>query len=130
MTQEDYYKSPWKKNDATTVNNTLDDTGFTFLNSFQDDTSDSRKQVETNKEPIKDTQTNKEPITDDTHIVDRVRYLQDGPTNKDPVVTGVGIIGQGGPQTISGGSIHQRIIQRGESIIHSNVITHVLTNSS
>ena len=37
MTQEDDYKSPWKNKyatDATTVNNTLDDTGFTFLNSF------------------------------------------------------------------------------------------------
>ena len=48
----------------------------------------------------------------------------------DPVVTGVGIIGQGGPRTISGVSIPQRIIHGGKSIIHSNVITHVLTNSS
>ena len=34
MIQEDYYKSPWKNKDATvatTVNNTLDDTGYTFL---------------------------------------------------------------------------------------------------
>ena len=79
MTQEDDYKSHWKDKDATTVNNTLDDTAFTFLNSFQDDTSDSSKQVWTSKEPIKDTQTSTEPITD-THIVDRVRYLQYGPT--------------------------------------------------
>ena len=43
MTQEDDYKSPWKEKYATTVNNTLDDTGFTFLNSYQDDTSDSSK---------------------------------------------------------------------------------------
>ena len=28
--QEDDYKSPWKYKDATTVNNTLDDTKFTF----------------------------------------------------------------------------------------------------
>ena len=48
----------------------------------------------------------------------------------DPVVTGVGIIGKGGPQTISGGRISQSIIQGGKSIIRSNVITHVLTNSS
>ena len=78
MTQEDDYKSPWKEKyatDATTVNNTFDDTGFTFLNSFQDDTSDSSKQVETSKDPFKDTQTNKEPITDDTHIFNRLRYL-------------------------------------------------------
>ena len=59
------------------------------------------KQVETSKEPIKDTQTIKEPITDDTHIVDRCRYLQDVPTNMDPVLTGVGIIGQRGSLTIS-----------------------------
>ena len=108
----------------------LNDTGFTFLNSFQDDTSDSSKQVETSMETIKDTQTIKEPITDDTHIVDRVCYLQYGPTNVDPVVTGVGIIGQGGTRTISGGSISQSIIHGGESIIRSKVITHVLTNSS
>ena len=48
----------------------------------------------------------------------------------DPVLKGVGIIGHGGPQTISGGSISQSIVQGGEIIIHSNVITHVLTNSS
>ena len=33
MIQEDDYKLPWKNKDATdetTVNNTLDDTGFTF----------------------------------------------------------------------------------------------------
>ena len=48
----------------------------------------------------------------------------------DPVLIGVGIIGQGGPWTISRGSISQSIVQGGESIIHSNVITHVLTNSS
>ena len=78
MTQVDDYKSPWKNKDATvatTVNNTLDDTGFKFLNSFQDDTIDSSKQVETIMEPIKDTQTIIEPITYDTHIVDRFRYL-------------------------------------------------------
>ena len=82
------------------------------------------------KDPIKDFQTTKEPIKDDNHIVNRVCYLQDGPTNMDPVLTGVGIIGHGGPQTISGGSISQSIVQGGEIIIHSNVITHVLKNSS
>ena len=143
MIQEDDYKSPWKNKDATvatTVNNALDDTGYTFLDSYQTDTSDSSKQVETSKEtikytqtikePIKDTQTIKDPIKYDTHIVNRVRYLQYGPTNMDPVLTGVGIIGQGGPWNISGGSISQSIIQGEKSIIHSNVITHVLTKSS
>ena len=117
MTQVDDYKSPWKNKDATdatTVNNALDDTGYMFLNSYQTDTSDSIKHVEMSKEPIKDnhmikdpikyTQTIKEPIKDDTHTVNRVCYLQDGPTNMDPVLTGVGIIGQGGPRTISWGS--------------------------
>ena len=89
MTQEDDYKLPWKEKDATTVNNTLDDTGFIFLNSLQNDTSDLSKQVETSMEPIKDTQTIKEPIKEDTHIVDRVPYLQYGPTNVELVVTGV-----------------------------------------
>ena len=60
MTQEDDYKSPWKDKDATTVNNTLDKTAFTFKNSFNDDISDSSKHVETSKDPIKDTQTSKD----------------------------------------------------------------------
>ena len=53
----------------------------------------------------------------------------DGPTNMEPVITGVGIIGQGGSRTISGVSHTQSIIQGGENIIRSDVITHVLTNS-
>ena len=48
----------------------------------------------------------------------------------DLVLTGVGIIGQGGLWTISRGSISQSIVQEGGGIICSNVITHVLTNSS
>ena len=43
MIQWDDYKLPWKIKDATvatTVNNALDDTGYTFLNSYQTDTSD------------------------------------------------------------------------------------------
>ena len=53
----------------------------------------------------------------------------DGPTNMEPVITGVGIIGQGGSWNISGGSHTQHIVQGGENIISSDVITHVLTNS-
>ena len=37
MTQVDDYKQPWKNKDATdatTINNALDDTGYTFLNSY------------------------------------------------------------------------------------------------
>ena len=48
----------------------------------------------------------------------------------EPVVTVIGIIGQGGSRTISGGSHTQSIVQGGKSIIFSDVITHVLTNSS
>ena len=48
----------------------------------------------------------------------------------DPVLTGVRIIGQGRTQTISRGRISQSISQGGESIICSNVIMHVLMNSS
>ena len=46
-----------------------------------------------------------------------------------PFLTGIGIIGQGGSWTISGVSHTQSIVQGGENIICSNVITHVLTNS-
>ena len=56
----------------------------------------------------------KDPFKDDTHIVNRVRYLQDGPNNMDPVLTGVRIIGQRGPQNIRRGSISQSIVQGGE----------------
>ena len=44
----------------------------------------------------------------------------------DPIVTGFGIIGLGGSWAINGGSHTQSIIQGGENIIHSDVITHVL----
>ena len=47
----------------------------------------------------------------------------------DPIVTGFGIIGQGGSRAISRGSHTQSIVQGGENIICSDVITHVLTNS-
>ena len=51
MTQVDDYKSPWKDKYATTVN----DTAYIYLNSYNDEISDSSEQVETSKEPIKDT---------------------------------------------------------------------------
>ena len=46
----------------------------------------------------------------------------------DPVVTELGIIGQGVPWAISGGTHTQSIIQGVENIVHSDVITHMLTN--
>ena len=45
MTQVDDYKSPWKDIDATTVN----DSAYTFLNSYDDEISYSSKQVEASK---------------------------------------------------------------------------------
>ena len=71
--------------------------------------------VEASKEPIKD-----------THI----HNTSFGTTSDDSVVTGVGIIGRGGPRDISGGSITQGMLHGGTSIISSNVIMHVLTESS
>ena len=71
--------------------------------------------VEASKEPIKDT---------------NVHNTSVGTTSVDSVVTGVGIIGRGGPRAISGGSITQGMIHGGTRIISSNVITHVLTDSS
>ena len=94
MTQVDYYKSPWKDKDATTVN----DTAYTFLNSYDDEISDSDKMVEASKEPIKDTHVHKTSV---------------GTNNVDPVVTGIGIIGRGGTRAISGGKHHQRHDSRG-----------------
>ena len=37
MTQVDDYKSPWKDKYSKTVKDTLNDTAYTFLNSFNDD---------------------------------------------------------------------------------------------
>ena len=51
MIQDDDYKSPWKDKDATTFN----DAAYIFLNSYEDEISDSSKQVEASKEQIKDT---------------------------------------------------------------------------
>ena len=53
----------------------------------------------------------------------------DGPTNMDPSLTGISIIGQGGYRNISGGSHTQSIVEGGESIICSDIITHVMKNS-
>ena len=111
MTQVDDYKSPWKDKDSTTVN----DTAYIFLNSYDDEISNSDKVLEASKNPIKDT---------------HVHNISVGTTSEDSVVTGVVIIGRGGPRAISGGSIAQGMIHGGPSILSSNVITHVLTEYS
>ena len=119
MIQDDDYESPWKNKYSTiakfltTVNNTLDDTGYTYLDSYHTYSSGLDKKPDAIKNPIKDDQTIKETIKDDQtikdpikddqtikepikgpHIVNRVRYLMDGPTNMNPFLTGVGIIGK------------------------------------
>ena len=118
IVQDDNYKSPWKIKDATVA---------TGLNAITY-SSDLDEKPAARKEPIKDTQTLKEPIKG-SHLGKRVRHSEDEPTNMDPIVTGFGIIGQGGSQAISGGSHTQSIIQGGENIIRSDVITHVLKKS-
>ena len=47
----------------------------------------------------------------------------------DPIVTGFGIIGQGGYRAISEGIHTQSIIQGGGNILRNDFITHVLANS-
>ena len=76
MTQVDDYKYPWKDKDATTVN----DSAYTFLNEYEDEISDSDKNVEASKEPIKYT---------------HVHNTSVGTSSDNSVVTGVGIIGRG-----------------------------------
>ena len=111
---DDYYKSPWKIKDATGLKAVTD-------------SSDLDENPASRKEPITDTKTLKEPIKG-SHLGKRVCHSECGSTNMDPVVTGLGIIGQGGPQAISRGSHTQSIIQGGENIVRSDVITHVLMN--
>ena len=111
---DDDYKSPWKIKCATGLKAVTD-------------SSDSDEKPAARKEPITDTQNLKEAIKG-SHLGKRVRHSEGGSTNMDPIVKGLGIIGQGGPRAISGGSHTQSIIQGGGNIVHSDVITHVLTN--
>ena len=111
---DDDYKSPWKIKDATGLNAVTD-------------SSDSDEKPAARKEQITDTQTLKEPIKG-SHLGKIVRHSEGGSTDMDPVVTGLGIIGQGVPRAIIGGRHTQSIIQGGENIVRSDVITHVLTN--
>ena len=76
ITQVDEYKLPGKNKDASTIN----DLAYYKSDEHEVEISDSSKQVEASKEPIKD-----------NHIVDRVRKLSGVSVN--PAVTGVGIIG-------------------------------------
>ena len=104
MVQDDDYKSPWKIKDATVA---------TGLNAITD-SSDSDEKPAARNESITDTQTLKELIKG-SHLGKRFRHSEYRPTNIDPIVTGFGIIRQGGSQNISGGSHTQSIIQGGET---------------
>ena len=101
MVQDDDYKSPCENKDATVA------TGLKTVTY----SSDLDKRPAARNEPIKDTQTIKETIKG-YHIGKRVRHSIDGPTNLDLVVTGFGIIGQGGSRTISGGKPYPKHCSR------------------
>ena len=105
MTQVDEYISPGKYKYASTVN----DLAYHNLDEYKDEIIDSSKQAEASKEPITDT---------------HVRNTSVGTTSDDPAIIRVRIIVRGGR------GITQRMIHGGTSIISSNVITDVLTDSS
>ena len=107
MAQDDDYKSSWKYKDAT---------GLKAVTDSSDSGEVTFKKPAARKEPITDTQTLKETIKG-SHLGKIVRHSEGGSTNMDPIITGFYIIGQGGPQTISGGSHTQSIIQGGENIV-------------
>ena len=87
---DDDYKSPWKIKYATALYAVTD-------------WSDSDEKPAARKEPITDIQTLKELIKG-SHLGKRVCHSEGGYTDMDPVVTGLGIIVQGVPRAISGGS--------------------------
>ena len=93
MIQDNDYKSPWKNKYATVATGLK---GVTY-------SSDSGEKPAASKEPIKG-----------SHLGKRVRHSEDEPTNMDPIITGFGIIGQGGSWAISGGRHTQSIIQGGK----------------
>ena len=105
MIQVDDYKSPWKDKDVLTVNNSA----YIFLNEYDYEISDSDKNVEASKEPIKDT---------------HVHNTSVGTTSVDSAAIRVRIIGRGGR------GITQGIISRRTGIICSNAIMDILTDSS
>ena len=101
--------SPGKNKDALTIN----DSEYYESDEHEVEISDSGKQVEASKEPIRD-----------THIFDWVCNLSVGVVSVELDVTGVGIIGRGGC------GITQGVIDGGTGIIGRNVVTDVLTDSN
>ena len=80
MKQVDEYKPPGKIKDASTIK----DLAYYESDEHEIEISDSSKQVETSKEPIKD-----------THIVNRVHNLSVGIIIAKPAAVGVQIIRRG-----------------------------------
>ena len=101
MTQVDEYKLPGKNKDVLTINDSI----YHNSDEHEDEISDSSKQVEASKEPIKD-----------THVLN----TSVGIVSVKPAAVGVGIIGRG---------ITQGVISRGTRIV-KNVVMDVLTDSS
>ena len=115
--ENDDYKSPWKE----------DAIGLKVVTDSSDSGEITFKNPATRKEPITDNQTLKEPIKG-SHLGKRVCHSESGSIDMDPVVTEFDFIGQGGTWDISRGTHTQSIIQGRENIVHSDVITHMLTN--
>ena len=105
-----------------------------------------RKPVERN-DPIKDTPSLKEPITK-SYLGKRLRQSESEPVDmrpihqlspitdnpfdtetltENPVVTELNVIGQGGPRAVIEGTHTQSIIDGRKGIIHSDVITQLIT---
>ena len=99
------YTSPMKKEKVSTINDSVyyesDENAYTI--------SASSKPIDASNEPITDTQ-----------IVEGINNLSVGILSVEPVVIGVGIIGQG---------ITQGVINRITNI-GSNIVMDILTNSS
>ena len=94
-----------KNKDALTVN----DSAYHNFDGYEDEISDSSKQVEASKEPITD-----------THF----RNTSVGTTSVNTDIIGVGIIGRGGRGITLG------MINGGTGIISSNIVTDVLMDSN
>ena len=98
------YQSPILKKDILTINDSV----YYESGEHVDTISDSRKQVDSRNDTIKE-----------THVVYRVRNLSVRVGSLKPAVTGIGITGQG---------ITQFITNR-DTNIGTNLVTYVLTNS-
>ena len=106
LTQEDdVYKSPWK-GDASGLNAVTNSSDLVEITFKYDQKPAARK------EPMKDTQTLKAPIRG-SHLGKRLRHSESGPTDTNPVVTELNLIGPGGPRAISGGTHTQSLIKGG-----------------